>query len=435
VTRTAPRHGAAPAFLVGLALALGTQVGAGLLLYGGPGFLPALSVVLATAAVSLALGLDSGAGVLRLRSPVEAARRGWLLLLLAFTGAAFFSAGWEIFRGFGARSLAQGLGLALMVALPLYLGGRLLSILDLRHAGTRPPGAPALTGAAVGFLLLAHLFFPTLSPTAVLLLCVVSVSGGALAHGWVLDEVLFQEVSPVADGDLLIRRTRRTRPPLDRLAVEEPPRVHLLRRGDGAPLLAVDLALETELLPSLPVPERVLALGWRAIPATVRSIPAAVKIVLHHPDPDRVRALLPLLAGPSGEVSPHLEVVSDPGQEPADWILVDAGALEDPRNPPWPRLRQLLRPGGTLVLVGAREGDDGQGLLHPLRAGGPHFGGAAAYIGATGGPPEDDADPAPGDPPSPPRREGLLVFSEAGRAEWPERLGALLLVLPEGEVP
>jgi len=464
VTRADSRRGAAAPFLVGLALALGTQVAAGLLLYQGPGFLPALSVVLATSAGSLALGLASGAGTLRLRSPVEAVRRAWLLLLLAFTGAAFFSAGWEIFRGFGARSLAQGVGLALMVALPLYLGGRLLTLLDPRHCGTRAPGPPALVGAATGFVLLAHLFFPTLSPTAVILLCVVAVSGGALAHGWVLDEITQEDLFRVEGEDLRVRRSRRVRPPLDRLTVEAFTRVHLERRGDGAPLLPVDVALERELLPSLLTPERVLALGWRVIPATLLAVPTTARILLPHPHPDGVRALLPLLAGPGAQVPAHLEVVPPQGLEPADWVLVDAAVLEDSLDPPWPRLRRLVRPGGTLVIVGANEGRGGQGLLGPLRTAGVHFGGAAAYIGPMTAPAMMDSamtDPARTDaaatvgamPDGAPsggvgggqglandllrsgRREGMLVFSDLPRPAWPERLGGLLLVLPEGGAP
>ena len=469
MTRADSRRGAAPPFLVGVALALGTQVAAGLLLYQGPGFLPALSVVLATSAGSLALGLASGSGTLRFRSPVEAVRRAWLLLLLAFTGAAFFSAGWEIFRGFGARSLAQGAGLALMVALPLYLGGRLLALLDPRHAGARAAGPPALVGAATGFVLLAHLFFPTLSPTAVILLCVVAVSGGALAHGWVLDEIIQEDLFRVEGEDLRVRRSRRVRPPLDRMTVEAFTRVHFERRGDGAPLLPVDVAFEAELLPSLPTPERVLAIGWRVIPATVLAVPTTARTLLPHPHPEGVRALLPLLTAPGSDVPAHLEVVPSNGLEPADWVLVDAAILEDSLEPPWPRLRRLVRPGGTLVIVGANEGRDGQGLLGPLRTAGGHFGGAAAYIGPMTDPVMTDpvmTDPAMTDPartdaavtdgakpdgaPSggegggegldnhlllPGRREGMLVFSDLPRPAWPERLGGLLLVLPEGGAP
>lgn len=436
MTRAALRGGAVPPFLVGLSLALGTQVGAGLLLYGGPGFLPALSVVLATSAGALALGLVSAPGRLRFRSPVEAVRREWLLLLLALTGAAFFSAGWEIFRGFGARSMAQGAGLALTVALPLYLGGRLLALLGPGHTGTRAPGPPALAGAATGFLLLAHLFFPTLSPTAVLLLCVVAVSGGALAHGWVLDEVVHEDLSLVEGENLQIRRARRVRPPLDRLTVEASAPVHLVRRGDGSPLLPVDAAFEADLLPSLPPPERVLAVGWRVVPGAVRAVPAAARILLPHPHPDGVRALLPLLAGPRGEVPDHLELIPPHGLEPADWVLVDAEVLEGSLDPPWPRLRQLVRPGGTLVVVGANEGRDGLGLLGPLLTAGVHFGEAVAYVGPVpDGPSDEGGEHGSGRDLPPARREGILVFSDAPRPAWPERLGGLLLVRPEGGTP
>jgi len=450
-----PRHslrGSAPAFLAGIALAIGTQVAAGLLLYGGPGLLQALSVILATAAVSLGLGLASGGS-----GSAEEARRAWLFLLLAFTAAAIFSGGWQLFRGFGARPLTQGLGLALLVALPLYLGGRLLAQLGAPDSGSRAPGPPALVGGAVGLLVLGHLFFPTLSPTAALLLCVVAVSGGALSHGWLLDEVIREEPLDTGEPGVMVRRSRRIRPPLDVLTVEEVPSVRLVRRGDGGPLLPVDVGLEVDLLPSLPIPERVLAFGWRVVPAATRIVPAGAGVTLVHPMPDGVRAILASLPGSAwspGDVELLAEPAAAsllrggyeeaPGEGPhaADWVLVDATELEGLGDHPWPRLRRLLRPGGTLVVVGATETTEGaagpdagpatgdtdgssrvRGLLVPLRAGAHVFGSAAAYVGPSPAEGADGAMSASG-------REGLLVFArEPGRA-WPDTAGRLLLVLP-----
>jgi hypothetical protein len=447
-----PRHslrGSAPAFLAGIALAIGTQVGVGLLLYGGPGLLQALAVILATAAVSLALGLASGGS-----GSAEEARRAWLFLLLAFTAAAIFSGGWQVFRGFGARPLTQGLGLAFLVALPLYLGGRLLAQLGAPDSGSRAPGPPALVGGAVGLLVLGHLFFPTLSPTAVLLLCVVAVSGGALSHGWLLDEVIREEPLDTGEPGLVVRRSRRIRPPLDVLTVEEFPSVRLVRRGDGGPLLPVDVGLEVDLLPALPAPERVLAFGWRVVPAATRVVPAGAAVRLVHPMPEGARAIL---AGLPGSVrSPEeVELVGEPaaaslfrgghgtapGADPhaADWILVDATELEKLGDQPWSRLRELLRPGGTLVVVGATETTDGgvrsdagaagdggtteQGLLVPLRSGARVFGSAAAYVGPSPAEGADRAMSAAG-------REGLLVFATEPGWAWPDTAGRLLLVLP-----
>ncbi|CAN5819892.1 hypothetical protein BH23GEM11_BH23GEM11_12600 [soil metagenome] len=466
MTLRPPLRGSAPAFLVGTALAIGTQVGAGLLLYGGPGLLPALSVILATATVSLALGLASGG-----QGSVEEARRAWLLLLLAFTAAAIFSGGWQIFRGFGARALTQGLGLALLVALPLYIGGRLLGNLGSPASGSRAPGPPALVGGAVGLLLLGHLFFPALSPTAVLLLCVVAVSGGALSHGWLLDEVIREDPIDTGDPGLIVRRSLRVRPPLDVLTVEEMPSVRLVRRGDGGPLLPLDVGFEDHLLPSLPVPERVLALGWRVVPAATRVVPVGAAVTLVHPTPEGVRALLASLPG-SVRLSEDVEILgepaslcllrhartADPGTDPGagpgagpdpdpgtipgsdtradprawDWVLVDATELESLGDAPWSRLRDFLLPGGTLVVVGATETTPGgaapgasesTGMLVPLRAGARVFGSAGAYVGPPRVEKADGIPPAEG-------REGLLVFArEPGRA-WPDAAGRLLLVLP-----
>ncbi|TVP43821.1 MAG: hypothetical protein EA350_13080 [Gemmatimonadales bacterium] len=462
-------RGSAPAFLAGIALAIGTQVGVGLLLYGGPGLLQALSVILATAAVSLGLGLASGGS-----GSAEEARRAWLFLLLAFTAAAIFSAGWQLFRGFGARPLTQGLGLALLVALPLYLGGRLLAQLRSPDSGSRAPGPPALVGGAIGLLVLGHLFFPTLSPTAVLLLCVVAVSGGALSHGWLLDEVIREEPLETGEPGLVVRRSRRIRPPLDLLTIEEVPSVRLVRRGDGGPLLPVDVGLEVDLLPSLPVPERVLAFGWRVVPAATRVVPPGAAVALVHAMPEGVRAILASLPG-SVRSPEEVEILgapaaaslfqgahglqgaheAAPGREfhAADWVLVDATELEGLGDQRWSRLRELLRPGGTVVVVGATEmtdsggrpaadgaagaagaaGADGAqgaaggspegGLLVPLRAGAHVFGSAAAYVGPSSMEGAGGAVPAAG-------REGLLVFAAEPDRAWPDTAGRLLLVLP-----
>jgi hypothetical protein len=166
-------------------------VAAGLLLYGGPGFIQALGVVLAILLGALGAGVATGhAG--RTDDPVEALRRRWLLTLLAFTLAAGFSAGWEAFRGFGALPLTQGVGLALLGGFPLFAGGAVLGFLGRPEdlpGGIRGPAVPALAGGAAGALLLGFVLFPALSPTGTLLSCLVTLSIAALVQGRVLDEV------------------------------------------------------------------------------------------------------------------------------------------------------------------------------------------------------------------------------------------------------
>lgn len=172
-------RGALPPLLVGAALAVVAEVAVGLLLYSGPDFVRALSVVLAVLLASLAVGIRSG-GRSGGRSHVDEARRRWLLVLVSVGMAAVFAALWEGFRGFGASGVSQGIGLGVLAALPMYAGGRLV--------GSFPDGGgTALAGGAVGVLAAGYLLLPALSPTVILLLCLTGLSGGALLHGRALE--------------------------------------------------------------------------------------------------------------------------------------------------------------------------------------------------------------------------------------------------------
>jgi hypothetical protein len=441
---------ATPPFLVGMALALGMQVAAGLLLYGGPGLLRALSVVLATGSLALAAGLASGgeagstpwvgahaAGRARVPAPAlpieatEGARRRWLLLLVAFAAAAFFAGGWEIFRGFGSRGWSQGTGLAALVALPLYAGGRLLASPAFQRSPQDAPrrahggvGVPALTGAAVGFLALGYLLFPILSPTALFLLCVVATSGGALAHGRLLDEVAQVEVSDAperapAEGGVRVR-WRRARPPAGELVWFDALGACVVRTLEGGPPSPALEALEM----AFPVAGEgfndVVAAGWELLPSALAVAEESSRILVIDPDPERVRWLAHELG--AGE---RVHSV-DPGPSSvAAWlegeglhaarIMVVATLL--PRPASWAELARMLAPGGVLLVHGSESADPG-GLLALLRAGHEHFAEAAAWVG-----PADAGSPS---------REGILAFRAAGGdpVAWPDRIGSLLKVLP-----
>lgn len=455
------RHGI-PAFLAGVALALGIQVSAGLLLYGGPGFLPALSVVLATASLALGAGLAAPPGVswpgsggappewseltggplLEIRE-VERVRRRWLGLLLAFTAAAFFAGGWELFRGFGARGLTQGVGLALMVASPMFAGGRLLASPAMRlvgepggDAGNWGGGSWALAGAAAGFLLLAHLLFPALSPTAVLLFCVVATSGGALVHGWLLDEVAQVEVEPRSGGQVRLR-WRRPRPGSEGVAWLDRGGESVVRGGDGEPTHPADRALEMEILPLLSEPSHVVAVGWRSIPMALAAGPAA-RIDVVDPDPERVEWLVSELVGEEGNGRVTNRALSfdawlASGPSSVDLVVASGSLLhggEAPSASAWAALADRLGPGGVVVVHGLVEGRAGDGLLAPLEAASGVFGLCAAYVGPAPGPAEGSAARAgflvcgDGDPGTfrPPRTSDAL----------PERVGSFLKVLPQG---
>jgi hypothetical protein len=175
-----------PPFLVGAALAVVGGVAVGLLLYGGPGFVPALSVILAVIFLALAAGLRRGLRAGRMGG-IEEARRGWLPLLVSVSLAAVFSGLWEVFRGFQAGAVSQGVGLALLAALPMYAGGGVLGGLVAGSGEGGSVGPSVLAGAGVGILGMGAFLFPTFSPTVMLLLCLMVLSASALLHARVLD--------------------------------------------------------------------------------------------------------------------------------------------------------------------------------------------------------------------------------------------------------
>lgn len=182
--------GAVPPFLVGSAAAVAGEVAAGLLLYSGAGFLQALTLVLATLLGALALGLWS-APTPPPEAPVEAARRRWLLTLVAFAVAGVTSGAWSLLGGLTSGAVARGLGLALLAALPLYAAGGLLGTMAaLRPHGIRGPGAAAAAGAAVGAVFTGFLLVRTVAPLAMYVYCLLALSAGALLHGGVLDRYL-----------------------------------------------------------------------------------------------------------------------------------------------------------------------------------------------------------------------------------------------------
>ncbi len=449
--------GTGPAFLLGSALAVGAQVSAGLLLYGGPGFLPALAVILAVTFFSLGAGLAAPSPPGGGEALVEEARRRWLFTLLAFTLAAAFSAGWEIFRGFGALGATQAVGLAVLSALPAWTGGRTLAIIAhlARMEGERGPAFAALCGAATGALLLAWIFFPTLSPTAVILVALLAVSSGALLHGLALDEGVRVEPLPGWEADpgrWEVERWIRPASRKVRVAVRVDGRLRVLREGDGRPVLAAERAVEGDPLRWGEGPERVLALGLGAAVAGAalgrRAPPLHLRVV--DPHAHRVGELLSAL---DWAMDLHLDPVDlDPrsllGREAgllpdggADWVLVDALALAPTpataRIPPGGllHLRRALRPGGLLVVLPLEEGAGAESLLERFRGVAGVFSRAALYLGPKGGEPVE-AVPRLGGwprfPLAPSARSGFLVAARDDGAEWPESVDGFLRVTVGG---
>lgn len=178
---------ALPPFLVGLASVVATEISLGLLLYSGAGFLRALTLVLAILLGALALGFWSAPGDAPDRI-VDAVRRRWLLVLLAYAGAAVTAGAWSWLGGLASRSATRGLGLAFLAALPLYGSGTVLGAIGVSRPG-RAVGVAvaAAAGAAAGAVLTGVILVPSVYPVSMYGLCLVLLSGGALVHGRVLD--------------------------------------------------------------------------------------------------------------------------------------------------------------------------------------------------------------------------------------------------------
>ena len=136
---------------------------------------------------AVGLGLNSAARVPEQEVPGRLRR--CLHLTLASLGlAGVLTWAWDIVGGFSAAAGGQGLGLAFLAALPLYLGGSALGLVCRDGARDSPSGSlacggPALLGAAAGFLLYGLLLVPRISPPVLVLLCMAALSGAAMIHG------------------------------------------------------------------------------------------------------------------------------------------------------------------------------------------------------------------------------------------------------------
>lgn len=182
------RLGWVPPLAVGLCAATAAEVAVALLLYEGPGFMRSLTAVLSVEATALGLGVwvaHSGSA-----DPEEELRRRWLFCLVTFLLATLFAGSWSLVAGLGGTPLGQGLGLALMAALPLYGAGGVLGSLESAaraFAGAEggSVGGPALVGAAVGFAGTGAALPKVVTPASLLLVCLVVLSGSALVYGLV----------------------------------------------------------------------------------------------------------------------------------------------------------------------------------------------------------------------------------------------------------
>jgi hypothetical protein len=161
------------------------ELAAGLLLYATPGFLRALTLILAVLLGSLSLGLwtaPTGAA----ETLTESLRRRWLLALIVYAGASAVSAGWSVQGGLAGEAASRGIGLALLAALPLYACGALLGAMSATRTYRERRsfvGASAVAGATLGIALAGYVLVTVLVPVSIYAFCLVLLSGGALVHG------------------------------------------------------------------------------------------------------------------------------------------------------------------------------------------------------------------------------------------------------------
>jgi hypothetical protein len=177
-----------PPFVVGLSAAVAGELAVGLLLYATPGFLRALTLILAVLLGSLALGLWTSLPPSEERY-TESLRRRWLLTLISYAGGSAVSGAWSLQRGLSEDMLSRGAGLALLAALPLYASGALLGAMPSRRwpwARRIPVGASATAGACVGTVLAGYVLISWLLPVSIYAFCLVLLSAGALIHGLIL---------------------------------------------------------------------------------------------------------------------------------------------------------------------------------------------------------------------------------------------------------
>jgi hypothetical protein len=263
---------------VGASAAIAAEVAIGILLYAGPGLMRSLTTVLAAEGAALAAGLWSATP--RAGPPlVDRLRRRWLFCLLTFMAAAFFGTSWSVVQDLGGGPVGQGVGLAVLAALPLYACGLVLGGMGTVAAddvtGRLPaPGAAAALGAALGFVLTGALLPRAPIPASLLVACLVLLSAGGMIYGVVLASrpvVHVRGIRHAAGGDVRVEDRLR-------LAGDEAARYllecgHVRRReslnGEGA--VPWDVEVARSLLGETAAPVRILALGGgaSALPRTI----------------------------------------------------------------------------------------------------------------------------------------------------------------------
>ena len=473
-------------FLLGVAMGIVALMAAGLLLYSGPGFLSALVVVVATQLGSMALGVVYG-----IRSPetdpVESLRRRWLIVLVAVTMAVLFSMAWEWFAGFGAPALGQGLGLAVLAALPLFGAGAVVGSLSLlpEARGFTRAGPAALLGGAAGVLLTGLVLFPLLgSPAALLLLALVVASSGALLQGRSLQRLVWAQ--PLsgdgghATGQEHLQAWVGGRPERSRYVLMDQGRVRGAVAPDGGPFLPVDRALIEGIDGWIESDRgRALFLGVGRLPLALHLAGARVsggaqegtagihvmegspgllagveELIRRVGEPGLVRFAQAASESESAQVilqsvpveetltgsSDHLPPTS------FDLVVLDTLALAPTpaafRLPPGAlsRLVSAIRPEGVLIVGPLQDGGSCGPLLDRVRQMARHVSRTSLYVAGRMSRDEDEELPVEfhgpwvRSRPEPGSRPAFVVLGGGRSTGWPDRVdGYLRVVLDAGE--
>jgi hypothetical protein len=175
-----------PPFIVGAVAVLTAELTLSLLLFARPGFLRALTAILAVQLASLAVGLAVGprrsaSGEWTVNSAV-ALRWRWLLAVASLGVAAVAAAGWSLLGGLGGTSLQRGVAVSALGALPLLTTGAVLSGLAQRDPDARV-GAWTAAGGAFGAALLGGVLLTRVLPVSMLVGAALFVSFAAILDG------------------------------------------------------------------------------------------------------------------------------------------------------------------------------------------------------------------------------------------------------------
>jgi len=331
---------AAP-FLVGAAAAIAAEVATGILLYAGPGLMRSLTTVLAVQGVAFAAGLRGASAITGPRS-LERLRRRWVFCLFAFVAAALFGTSWSVVADLGGGAVGQGLGLAVLGALPLYACGSVLAGMSAVAAEDplgvlRGPGPAAALGAAAGFVLTGALLPRAPIPASLLVACLVLLSAGGMIYGIVLASrpmIVVRATRRSVGTEVRVEdRMRLTNGDAARYLLEAGhPRRYVSLEDNGA--TPWDVVVARSLLADKVGPAKVLCLGGGAssLPGTLASERPETSVDVLERNPAVLDLARDHFEGEAGNERVRVRVgnlddLLAEAQGPYDLVLVDTGAL------------------------------------------------------------------------------------------------------------